>query len=126
MTDPTIPIDPGEPLESGATFAGHRIESMIGSGGMGVVYRVLNMMLERERALKLIAPQFSADQRFRRRFQREVRLAAQVEHPNVIPVHDAGEAGQRRGAGRARAALGRGRRRRRGRIIWLPSPSRRW
>jgi DNA-binding beta-propeller fold protein YncE/tRNA A-37 threonylcarbamoyl transferase component Bud32 len=78
-------------LTPGSTFAGHRIEAMIGSGGMGVVYRARHLALERERALKVVAPKLSADQRFRERFKRESRLAAQVEHPNVIPVHHAGE-----------------------------------
>jgi DNA-binding beta-propeller fold protein YncE/tRNA A-37 threonylcarbamoyl transferase component Bud32 len=78
-------------LAPGSTFAGHRIEEVIGSGGMGVVYRARHLALERERALKVVAPKLSADQRFRERFKRESRLAAQVEHPNVIPVHHAGE-----------------------------------
>ena len=60
---------------------------------MGVVYRARHLALERERALKVVAPMLSADQRFRERFKRESRLAAQVEHPNVIPVHHAGEEG---------------------------------
>ena len=80
-------------LTPGTTFAGHRIEAVIGSGGMGVVYRARHLALDRERALKVVAPKLSADQRFRERFKRESRLAAQVEHPNVIPVHHAGEEG---------------------------------
>src|SRR5438045_9630145 len=79
----------------GAVFAGHRIESEIGRGGMGVVYRARHLALDRERALKLIAPSLSADASFRERFQRESRLAAAIEHPNVIPVHHAGEEGGR-------------------------------
>ncbi|MDX6638379.1 MAG: hypothetical protein QOJ01_1890, partial [Solirubrobacterales bacterium] len=82
--------DPGE-LRPGRQFAGHVIEAEIGRGGMGVVYRARNVALERERALKVIAPALSADPGFRERFRRESRLAAQVEHPNVVPVHDAGE-----------------------------------
>jgi YVTN family beta-propeller protein len=80
-------------LAPGATFAGHRIESEIGRGGMGVVYRARHLALDRERALKLIAPGLSADSGFRQRFQRESRLAASLEHPNVIPVHHAGDEG---------------------------------
>ena len=67
-----------EALTPGATFAGHRIEEVIGSGGMGVVYRVRHLALDRERALKVVAPKLSADERFRERFKRESRLAAQV------------------------------------------------
>ena len=79
----------------GAEFAGHLIEAVIGEGGMGVVYRARNVALDRERALKVLSPGLSADARFRERFRRESRLAASIEHPNVIPVHQAGEeAGQ--------------------------------
>ena len=94
MTDAT-PTRPGseehDALTPGTTFAGHRIEEVIGHGGMGVVYRARHLSLDRERALKVVAPGLSADERFRERFKRESRLAAQVEHPNVIPVHHAGE-----------------------------------
>ncbi len=94
MTDATA-TGPGaegsDALTPGATFAGHRIEEVIGHGGMGVVYRARHLALELERALKVVAPTLSADQRFRERFKRESRLAAQVEHPNVITVHHAGE-----------------------------------
>jgi serine/threonine-protein kinase len=75
----------------GAEFAGHLIEAVIGEGGMGVVYRARNLALDRERALKVLSPSLSADARFRERFRRESRLAASIEHPNVIPVHQAGE-----------------------------------
>ena len=77
----------------GAEFAGHLIEAVIGEGGMGVVYRARNVALDRERALKVLSPGLSADARFRERFRRESRLAASIEHPNVIPVHQAGEEG---------------------------------
>jgi streptogramin lyase/tRNA A-37 threonylcarbamoyl transferase component Bud32 len=75
----------------GTEFAGHLIEAVIGEGGMGVVYRARNLALDRERALKVLSPNLSADARFRERFRRESRLAASIEHPNVIPVHQAGE-----------------------------------
>lgn len=75
----------------GDEFGGHRIEAVIGEGGMGVVYRARNLALDRVRALKVLAPSLSADDRFRERFRRESRLAASIEHPNVIPVHQAGE-----------------------------------
>jgi streptogramin lyase len=78
-------------LRVGEEFAGHLIEAEIGRGGMGVVYRVTHIALDRERALKAIVPALSADPKFRRRFERESRLAASIEHPNVIPIHHAGE-----------------------------------
>ena len=76
---------------SGTTFAGYRIEELVGRGGMGVVYRATDLSLERPVALKLIAPELAEDERFRSRFLREPRLAASLDHPNVIPIYDAGE-----------------------------------
>ena len=76
-------------LES--TFAGCRIEAVAGRGGMGIVYRATQLSLGRPVALKLIAPEHAADASFRERFQRESRMAAAIDHPNVIPVYEAGE-----------------------------------
>jgi Protein kinase domain len=76
----------------GSIVAGHRIDALVARGGMGVVYRVTHLSLGRERALKLIAPELAADEQFRARFRREWRTAASIEHPHVIPIHDAGEA----------------------------------
>jgi ABC-type branched-subunit amino acid transport system substrate-binding protein/streptogramin lyase len=75
----------------GASFAGYRIESMVGRGGMGVVYRATDLSLERPVALKVIAPELSQDEHFRTRFLREPKLAASLDHPNVIPIYEAGE-----------------------------------
>ncbi len=77
----------------GTVFAGYRIETEIGRGGMGVVYQARHLALDRECALKLISPALSSDPRFRERFQRESRLAASLEHPNVVPVDHAGDEG---------------------------------
>jgi serine/threonine-protein kinase len=74
-----------------STFAGCRIEAVAGRGGMGVVYRATQLGLDRAVALKLVAPERAADASFRARFEREVRVAAAIEHPNVIPVYGAGE-----------------------------------
>jgi streptogramin lyase len=74
-----------------AEFLGYRIEELLGRGGMGVVYRAYDTRLKRTVALKLIAPEFAADERFRERFARESELATSLEHPNVVPIHDAGE-----------------------------------
>jgi DNA-binding beta-propeller fold protein YncE len=76
----------------GSELLGYRIEEMIGRGGMGVVFRALDMRLKRNVALKLLAPEFAADDRFRERFLRESELAASLDHPNVIPIYAAGEA----------------------------------
>jgi hypothetical protein len=79
----------------GASVAGYTIESVAGRGGMGVVYRARDIELERTVALKVIAPELARDAGFRARFVREARVTAQLDHPNVIPVLDAGEDGGR-------------------------------
>src|SRR3954470_17775145 len=78
-------------FRSGEIFAGHRIESVAGRGGMGVVYRALHLALERRVALKVIAPELSGNREFQERFQRESRVAASINHPNLIPIFHAGE-----------------------------------
>lgn len=78
-------------LQPGDAFAGHRIDAVAGRGGMGVVYRATQLDLDRTVALKLIAPSLAEDPLFRERFIRETRVAAGIDHPNVIPVFYAGE-----------------------------------
>ena len=80
-----------ESLGPGSTFAGCQIEAAAGRGGMGVVFRATQLALQRPVALKAIAPELAADEGFRERFQRESHLAASLDHPNVIPVYEAGE-----------------------------------
>ena len=75
----------------GTTFASYRVESLLGRGGMGVVYLAHDPSLERPVALKLIAPELVQDEEFRARFLREPKLAASLDHPNVIPIYEAGE-----------------------------------
>src|SRR5258708_17266718 len=86
----------GEPsVVAGTELAGYRIESLLGRGGMGVVYRARDLALDRNVALKLLAPELAQDVRFRERFLRESRLAASLDHPAIVPIYDAGEvAGQ--------------------------------
>jgi len=78
-------------MPPGTAFADHVISGIAGRGGMGIVYRATHVPLEREVALKVIAPEFSHDHEFRRRFQREFQAAASIQHPNVIPIYHAGE-----------------------------------
>ncbi|MEA2221834.1 MAG: hypothetical protein QOH83_210 [Solirubrobacteraceae bacterium] len=75
----------------GDVFVDHRIEGLAGRGGMGVVYRATQLGLERTVALKVITPALAQEEDFRRRFVAESKAAASIEHPNVIPVHYAGE-----------------------------------
>ena len=82
-------------LRAGEEFAGHRIDALIGRGGMGVVYLAEHLRLGRKVAIKILSPDLAREEAFRRRFIRESRLAAGLEHPNIVPVYDAGEADDR-------------------------------
>src|SRR4030095_16220599 len=89
---PPIP-DTHPPLERdpGTDIAGCRIEGVAGRGGMGVVYRATQLDLGRPVAIKVIAADRARDPGLRERFSLEARLAAAIEHPNLVPVHAAGE-----------------------------------
>jgi hypothetical protein len=76
----------------GSELAGYRIEAPIGRGGMGVVYRAEHLRLGRKVALKLLAPELAENEAFRARFEHESRLAAVLDHPNIVPLFEAGEA----------------------------------
>jgi hypothetical protein len=75
----------------GTVIGGYRLDELVGEGGMGVVYRARQLDLDRVVALKLIQPGLSGDEEFKARFQRESRLAAAIDHPNIVPVYGAGE-----------------------------------
>ena len=75
----------------GADFGGYRLDSLIGHGGMSIVYRAHHLQLGRTVALKLLSPELSRDASFRDRFTRESQLAAGLDHPNVIPIFEAGD-----------------------------------
>jgi serine/threonine-protein kinase len=83
--------DSADDRRIGTVIAGYRIDARIGRGGMGVVYRAHHLQLERQAALKLIAPDLAESSGFRERFAREARIAAALEHPNIVTVYDAGE-----------------------------------
>jgi len=85
------PSTPKTALRPGDTIAGYQIEAEAGRGGMGVVYRARDPRLGRVVALKLVTPALARDPEFRSRFEREARLAAHIEHPNVVPIYGAGE-----------------------------------
>src|SRR5687768_7581669 len=79
-------------LAPGEMLGGCRIDAVVGRGGMGVVYRARQLDLDRDVAVKVIAPELVEDPQIRKRFLKEVRAAGAVEHPNVVPVHGAGDA----------------------------------
>jgi serine/threonine protein kinase len=84
--------DPSRDPRLGAVLAGYRIDARVGRGGMGVVYRAHHLNLGRRAAIKIIAPELADAEGFHARFIREARIAAALEHPNVVTVYDAGEA----------------------------------
>ncbi|HXW47232.1 MAG TPA: protein kinase [Streptosporangiaceae bacterium] len=79
-------------LRAGSQIAGYRLEEQIGMGGMATVFRAYDRRLDRQVALKVLAPALAEDEAFRRRFVRESRAAAAVDDPHIIPVFEAGEA----------------------------------
>ena len=91
--DAGLPAGFAGSLDAGARFGGYRLEQQLGRGGMAVVYLARDERLDRLVALKIIAPERAADEEFRKRFIRESRIAAAVDHPHIIPVFDAGDAG---------------------------------
>ncbi|MGZ4299410.1 MAG: serine/threonine-protein kinase [Solirubrobacteraceae bacterium] len=78
-------------VEGAFEAAGYRIEAVIGRGGVGTVYRAVQLSLQRDVALKLLTAEQSADSTFRRGFLDESILAASLDHPHIVPVYDAGE-----------------------------------
>src|SRR5512133_1164364 len=75
----------------GAEIAGYRLESVLQRGGMSIVYAAEHMRMQRRVALKILALELADDDRFRERFLNESRMAASIDHPNIIPIYDAGE-----------------------------------
>src|SRR4051794_8107126 len=89
--------DDGNPMvvrlpEIGEEVAGYKVEAVAGRGGMGVVFRAEHMHLTRQVALKVLTADLAGNRSFRQRFVREAQTAARLDHPNIVPVFDAGEA----------------------------------
>lgn len=78
-------------LSPGTTFAGYEVESVVGSGGVGILYRARQLRLDRPVALKLVEPEVAAEPVIRERLRREARTVAALDHPNVVPLYEAGE-----------------------------------
>ena len=79
--------------EHGRVVGSYQVEEVLGRGGMAVVYLARDLRLGRHVALKLLSGELAGDARFRERFLRESRAAVAIDHPNVLPVYEAGEAG---------------------------------
>ncbi|MFF9788612.1 serine/threonine-protein kinase [Streptomyces nigrescens] len=80
-----------QPIQLGAQIAGYQVEREIGRGGMGVVYLAKDLRLGRAVALKVLAPELTRSDAFRRRFIRESRVAAAIDHPHIVPIFASGE-----------------------------------
>jgi tRNA A-37 threonylcarbamoyl transferase component Bud32 len=95
--DETVPMKPPQPAPTTADLAPHfpqlEILECLGRGGMGVVYKARQKSLNRLVALKLLAPERADDAAFTARFEREAQALAALSHPNIVTVHDYGQAG---------------------------------
>jgi serine/threonine-protein kinase len=78
-------------LSPGSTFAGYEIENVVGLGGLGILYRARQLRLDRPVAIKLVEPEVARDPVIRERLRREARMVAALDHPNVVPLYEAGE-----------------------------------
>jgi serine/threonine protein kinase len=78
-------------LGTGAYLGPYRLEERLGEGGMGVVFRAVREPEGEEVALKILRPELSSDETFRRRFVHEARAAGEVRHKHLVPITDAGE-----------------------------------
>jgi serine/threonine protein kinase/formylglycine-generating enzyme required for sulfatase activity len=83
--------EPPTPDELGRLLTQYRIESLIGRGGMGAVYKGIQLVLDRPVAIKLLPAEIAADEQFIARFHREARTLARLQHSRIITVHDFGQ-----------------------------------
>ena len=90
LRDPSAMADAPDPW-IGSSVSHYAILDRIGGGGMGVVYRARDTTLDREVALKFIAPELRRDSHARRRFQLEAQAASRIDHPNICTVHEIAE-----------------------------------
>jgi CheY-like chemotaxis protein len=87
LREPSVGADTPDPW-IGRTVSHYEITDRIGGGGMGVIYRARDLRLDRQVALKFIAPELRRDSEARRRFKHEARAASALDHPNICTIHD--------------------------------------
>src|SRR5882724_8286786 len=78
-------------LETGMRLGPYEIQSALGAGGMGEVYRARDTRLDRTVAVKILPAALAADPEFRERFDREARAISQLTHPSICTLYDVGE-----------------------------------
>src|SRR6202158_6094597 len=78
-------------LAPGARLGPYEIQSAIGAGGMGEVYKASDTRLDRTVAIKVLLTALASDPQFRERFDREARIISQLDHPHICPLYDVGE-----------------------------------
>lgn len=86
--------DPGDEEMSdlvGKELGSYRVLEQIGVGGMATVYRAYHATMDRYVAIKVLPEQMSADPQLRKRFQREAKVVAKLEHAHILPIHDYGQ-----------------------------------
>src|SRR5262245_6944338 len=74
----------------GRSLGPYRLLEMLGGGSFGWVYRAVHTDLEQPRAIKILMPNWARDERFVERFRSEAKLAAGLDHPNIVPIYDVG------------------------------------
>jgi serine/threonine protein kinase len=92
--DPAVPWTPPTVEELARALPHLEILQLIGRGGMGAVYKARQRSLGRLVAVKILAPQYAANPDFAERFEREAKVLAEVNHPNIVAIHDFGRAGE--------------------------------
>src|SRR5881296_1425863 len=84
------PTTPSMTLTSGTSLGPYAIQSLLGSGGMGEVYRARDRKLDRDVAIKVLAESLAQDSVMLARFHREAKVVAALSHPNILSIHDFG------------------------------------
>ena len=83
---------PMQPVDTPLVYSGrYELTHLVARGGMAQVYRAMDRQLDRPVALKVLFPELSVDRAFVERFRREAQAAANLSHPNIVPVFDWGE-----------------------------------
>src|ERR671913_1608101 len=85
-----IGVTTSKRLQTGSELGAYRLDAFLGAGGMGEVYRAKDLRLGRWVAIKVLLPHTSTDLDARRRFEREARAIANLNHPNICTLHDVG------------------------------------